>query len=113
MNIIDNGLVRCECHECTHIRAGMGPGTIGWNPKPTPPPECRHGRPLTEYCVNCSQSQEPSPAIGEGDEMKVYCVFDDSVYPAKLIEIFAQKKDAYDFCITLKEQIVEEKEVIQ
>lgn len=45
--------------------------------------------------------------------MKVYCVFDDSVYPAKLIEIFAQKKDAYDFCITLKEQIVEEKEVIQ
>lgn len=45
--------------------------------------------------------------------MKVYCVFEDSTYPAKLDSIFIQKKDAQDFANTLSTYIVEEYDVIE
>ncbi len=45
--------------------------------------------------------------------MKVYCVMDDSTYPQKLANIFAQKKDADDFALTLNIYVIEEYEVIE
>ena len=45
----------CDC-KCHSVHAGLCKcGVEG----PTPEPECRHGRPLSEHCVNCSQAQEP------------------------------------------------------
>ena len=51
--------------------------------------------------------------FSEEEEMKVYCVLDDSEYPQKLHSIFAQKKDAYDFALSLNIYVVEEYEVIE
>lgn len=45
--------------------------------------------------------------------MKVYIVFDSSTYPGSVKEVFAQKKDADDFALTLNIYEVEEYEVIQ
>jgi hypothetical protein len=47
-----------------------------------------------------------------GERMKVYCVLDDSSYPAKLYSVFAQEKDAKEFALECKDYIVEEYEVI-
>jgi hypothetical protein len=46
-------------------------------------------------------------------EKKVYIVRDDSDYPQKIVNVFAQKKDANDFALTTNIYIVEEWEVIQ
>lgn len=61
---------------------------------------------------------EMAKTLGEMGEtlktprFKVYCVLEDSTYPAKLKAIFAQEKDAKDFICADKDYIVEEFEVI-
>ena len=72
MTLLDNDLAHCDCHYCTHIRAGMGPGTIGWNPKPTPEPEklqsCK-GHSDQVFCndPNCGRRDEQGFHYRTGD----------------------------------------------